>query len=297
VAVNPSNAQMVLVGAQTQFAEGTTEGVYCSDNGGTTWANILPDEMSTFVGFASSTVAYAALGNPYGNSPNAPNGNGIYKAVSIASTCASIKFARLTSGTLPIQTSMGRIDLGIAPSDSSGKTVYASIADSSTFSSTNLGVYFTSDGGTTWTHTGAPDICQQQCWYDNVVKVDPLHAGTVFLGGSSVFDNSGNPEWVIRSSNSGTTWASVIPNLPLGSAGLPHVDNHAMAFVKLPSSGKVRMYLGNDGGMWRTDDAEAAERAVRKMSVKSRAVEATDIPVEPETMKRLGLAPGQAWYL
>jgi hypothetical protein len=46
-----------------------------------------------------------------------------------------------------------------------------------------------------------------------------------------------------------------------------------------------------------TDDAEAAERAVRKMSVKSRAVEATDIPVEPETMKRLGLAPGQAWYL
>src|SRR5262249_2010862 len=54
IAVNPSNANMVLVGAQTQFAEGTTEGVYCTDNGGTTWTNILPDEMSTFVGFASS---------------------------------------------------------------------------------------------------------------------------------------------------------------------------------------------------------------------------------------------------
>jgi len=257
VAVNPGNPQMVLVGAQTQFAEGTTEGVYCSDNGGTTWSNILPDEMSTFVGFASSSVAYAALGNPFGSSPGAPNGNGIYKATSIGSTCSTVHFTRLTSGTLPTQASMGRIDLGIAPSDTAGKTVYASIADSSEGSSANLGVYVTSDAGTTWTKTGAPDICQPQCWYDNVVKVDPLHSSTVFLGGSAVADSTGNPLWVLRTANSGTTWSSVIPNLPEGSAGLPHVDNHALAFVKLPS-GKLRLYLGNDGGMWRTDDAEAA---------------------------------------
>src|SRR5882762_5252927 len=96
VAVNPGNAQMVLVGAQTQYAEGLTEGVYCSNDSGATWTNILPDEMATFVGFASSTIAYAALGNPYGSSTGAPHGNGIYKAVSIGSTCASIKFARLT---------------------------------------------------------------------------------------------------------------------------------------------------------------------------------------------------------
>ena len=257
VAVNPSNPQMVLVGAETQFAEGTTEGVYCSDNGGSTWTNILPDQMSTFVGFASSSIAYAALGNTFGSSPGAPNGNGIYKAASIGSTCSTVHFTRLTAGTLPAQSSMGRIDLGIATSDATGKTLYASIADAITASSTNLGVYLSADGGTTWTRTTAPDICQEQCWYDNVVKVDPLHAGTVFFGGAAVSDNSGNPTWVIRSTNSGASWSSVIPNLPGGSAGLPHVDNHSMAFVKLPS-GKVRMYLGNDGGMWRTDDAEAA---------------------------------------
>ena len=61
VAVNPSNPNMVLVGAQF-IVEGPKEGVYCSDNGGSTWSNVLPDQMSTFVGFASSTVAYAALG-------------------------------------------------------------------------------------------------------------------------------------------------------------------------------------------------------------------------------------------
>jgi hypothetical protein len=257
VAVNPANPQMVLAGAQTQFAEGPTEGVYCSDNSGSTWTNILPDQMSTFVGFASSTVAYAALGNPFGSSPNAPNGNGIFKATSIGSTCSTIHFTRLTSGTLPAQSAMGRIDIGIAASDSSGNTLYASIADASTSSNTNIGVFLSSNGGSTWTSANAPDICQEQCWYDNVIKVDPAHAGTVFFGGSAVTDSNGVPQWVVRSTNSGSSWASVIPNIIAGNAGLPHVDNHAMAFAKL-STGKVRLYLGNDGGIWRTDDAEAS---------------------------------------
>jgi hypothetical protein len=259
VAVNPSNPQMVLVGAQTQFSQGPTEGVYCSDNGGSTWSNILPDQLSSFVGFASSTVAYAALGNPFGSSPNAPNGNGIYQATSIGATCATIHFSRLTSATLPSQASMGRIDLGIAsaPSDPNGNTVYASIADAGTASSTNLGIFVTVNGGTSWTQTAAPDVCQHQCWYDNVVKVDPNNKNIAFFGGGAVVDSSGNYSWVVRTENGGTTWSSVIPNLLAGSAGLPHVDNHAIAFVKLPT-GKVRMYLGNDGGIWRTDDAEAS---------------------------------------
>ena len=152
---------------------------------------------------------------------------------------------------------MGRIDLGIAPSDTTGNTVYASIADATTGSDTNLGVFVTTNGGTSWTQTTAPDICQHQCWYDNVIKVDPANKSIAFFGGSAVRDSSGNYSWVVRTENGGKSWSSVIPNLPAGSSGLPHVDNHAIAFVKL-STGKVRMYLGNDGGIWRTDDAEAS---------------------------------------
>jgi photosystem II stability/assembly factor-like uncharacterized protein len=261
VAVNPSNPQMVLVGAETQFAEGTTEGVYCSDNGGSTWSNILPDEMSSFVGFASSSVAYAALGNTFGSSPAAPNGNGIYKATGIGSTCSTIHFTRLTGTGLPLQSSMGRIDLGLAPSDTTGNTVYASIADAGTFSSFNLGVFVTTNGGTSWTQTGAPDICQFQCWYDNVIKVDPNNKSLVFFGGSARVDTNGNPNWVIRTTDGGNSWSTVLPPLPAAgqpaNPSLPHVDNHAIAFVSAPG-GKVRLYLGNDGGVWRTDDAEAS---------------------------------------
>jgi len=256
VAVHPSNPNLILVGAQF-IEQGPREGVYCSDNGGSTWTNVLADQMSTFVGFASSSVAYAALGNSFGSSPNAPIGNGIFKATGIGATCSTVHFSRLTATTLPFQSSMGRIDLGIAPSDTSGNTVYASIANANTGSATNLGVFVTTNGGTSWTQTSAPDICQHQCWYDNVIKVDPNNKNIAFFGGGAVRDSSGNFSWVVRTENGGTSWSSVIPNLPAGSAGLPHVDNHAMAFVKLATN-KVRMYLGNDGGIWRADDAEAS---------------------------------------
>jgi hypothetical protein len=255
VAVSPSNPNMILVGAQF-IEEGPREGVYCSDNGGSTWTNVLADQMSTFVGFASSSVAYAALGNPFGSSPNAPIGNGIFKATGIGSTCSTIHFSRLTAATLPLQSSMGRIDLGIAPSDASGNTVYASIADTGTGSATNLGVFVTADGGTSWARTTAPDVCQHQCWYDNVVKVDPTNKNIVYVGGSSV-SNSTAYEWVMRSTG-GTTGGSFSSVLPVAQGpGLPHVDVHAITLFKA-SSGKVRAYLGNDGGIWRTDDAEAS---------------------------------------
>jgi len=250
VAVNPSNPQMVLVAAQ-QFGHGATEGVYCSADGGSTW-NIVPSasgDMGTFVGFASSSVAFAALGFPY---PGATV-NGVYESTN--ATSCSLTFS-LLSGGLPTS-NVGRIDLGISPQFATDNTVYASISDSSNGSSTNLGVFVTTNGGTSWTQTTAPDICQMQCWYDNVVKVDPNGGAHAFFGGAAVFDSGGNPSWVMSTANTGATWTSVIPNLAGGSPGLPHVDHHAIAFAKL-STGKIRLYLGNDGGIWRTDDAEAA---------------------------------------
>src|SRR2546426_63248 len=271
IAVNPSNPQLVLVGAQIPLFGSQSEragGIFCSDNGGITWTALLSGEAGSFVGFASSSVAYAALGRSLGTATGAPNPNGIYKSTNAnGSSCSAITFSPVTGTGLPAQSSMGRIDLGIAASDTTGNTLYASVANGGTNPSTgrpdgsrhNLGVFVTSNGGSTWTQTGAPDICQRQCWYDNVVKVDPSKKDIVFLGGGAVTSSTAF-EWVMRSTN-GTIGGTFSPAIPTpsnpGDPTLPHVDQHAMAFVKLPSTGKVRLYLGNDGGLWRTDDAEA----------------------------------------
>jgi len=251
--VNPTNPQLVLAGVQFAL-EGPEEGVYCSANGGQTWTNVLPGEMSTFVGFASSSVAFAALGNPFGSTTNT---NGIYKSTN--ATSCSMTFTALTSG-LPAETSIGRVDMGISPNFATDNTVYASISDATQASDTNLGVWVTTNGGTSWTQqTTAPDVCQQQCWYDNVIKVDPNNSKIVYLGGAAVGDASGNPAYLVRTTDGGNTWASVLPTT--SSPGLPHVDQHAIAFVKPTTgtfAGSVRAYLGNDGGIWRTDNAEAA---------------------------------------
>ncbi len=259
LSVNPANANLILVGAQV-FTGGDTAGVYCSDDGGATWANIWPGQMATFVGYATSTIAYAALGRPFG-SPGPLGGshlNGIYKSINADGTgtkkCSAITFSQITvNGTgAPTAAQIGRVDIGIAPNDLTGNTIFASIADATTQSNTDLGIFKTADGGANWTKTAAPDICRQQCWFDNVVKVDSN--GEVFFGGSAV-TSGGNPAWIQRSTDAGATWASVVPVF-LGP-GLPHVDNHTITLFKAASSGKVIGYLGNDGGVWRTDDAEA----------------------------------------
>lgn len=266
VAVNPGNPALVLVGAQIPRVGGTTTetagGIYCSSDSGATWTPLLIGEAGSFVGFATSSLAYAALGRPSGTATGATNPNGIYKSTNAnAASCSAITFSPVAQQ--PTAESMGRIDLGIAPSDTTGNTVYASIADGQEGSRTNLGVFVTTNGGISWTQTSAPDICRDQCWYDNVIKVDPANANIAFLGGAAVANSPPPPtpsvfEWVMRTTNGGGTWNAAVP-APTGpgDSTLPHVDEHAMAFVKLPS-GTLRLYLGNDGGLWRTDDAEAA---------------------------------------
>src|SRR6266478_3881387 len=141
VAVNPSNPSLVLAAAHIPQAGGslTAGGVYCSDDAGAHWSSIptASGEMATFVGFANATTAYAALGRTSGSLSGAANPNGIYKSTSAnASSCTGITFNPITR---PTAQSTGRIDLGIASSDPMANTVYASIADATTNSATNLG--------------------------------------------------------------------------------------------------------------------------------------------------------------
>src|SRR5262249_43264251 len=106
--------------------------------------------------------------------------------------------------------------------------------------------------GTTWTKlTTVPDYCKDQCWFDNVVRVHPTDPMTIFAGGSATTDPvTGALRPLIRSTDGGNTWQ----NVSSGGGVTLHVDQHALAF----SADGSRLYVGNDGGAYRTDDPKVS---------------------------------------
>jgi hypothetical protein len=152
----------------------------------------------------------------------------------------------------------GRTTLGVArPGDS---VVYAY---SSTVTDAQMqDVYRSSDGGQSWVANGVNstkvptnpipssmpnmNICHGQCWYNQMVLVDPRDAtrNTVWIGGDlgSARSSDGGATWTIA-----TWWLySQVPSIPYA-----HADHHAAAFK---STGTPTIILGNDGGMNISED-------------------------------------------
>jgi len=261
LAVNRASGKQNILLAGVRGLGGTPipSGIWCSSDSGATWSRVLPTNPSasdpgTDVAFASDGTAWVALGNPFGDAAN----NGIYKSSAVVSSC-TITF---TKQTLPaaLTTNIGRITLAIFPSATStgsNATIYTAIADSSTTSSNLLGVAKTTNGGASWTQlTGdtrlsTKGVCNAQCFYDIPLAVSPASASTVFFGGAA---SNGT---LIRSTDGGSTWTEISRNNVSGASDTIHVDMHAIAFN---STGSV-MYVGNDGGVWKTANPTGAPNA------------------------------------
>jgi uncharacterized protein (TIGR03437 family) len=80
--------------------------------------------------------------------------------------------------------------------------------------------------------------------YDSVIAVDPVDPNRVWVGGVALF----------RSDDGGANWG-------LASCGETHVDYHAVVFhPQYNGSTNKTMFIGNDGGVFKTVDARAAVR-------------------------------------
>ena len=109
-------------------------------------------------------------------------------------------------------------------------------------------VWRSDDEGASWqalpTGSGADsvlDYCGGQCWYDNVIEVDPNNPNIVFAAGQYNYGiNSGG---IFRSDDGGQTWK----NLGYDQ----HPDFHALA---MDPSNTSHVLIGSDGGVWYSDD-------------------------------------------
>ena len=173
---------------------------------------------------------------------------------------------------------MGRTSLAIAPSNEDYIYAIAASIGAGNYEDGLLGVFrSTSNGGSgTWTTQVSntnPNVLNtllltnpifnytscvggsfffNQGWYDNVIAVDPLDPNRVWVGGIDLFrSDDGGANWGLAS----YWWSQGVPGF---GASYAHADNHAITFHPNynGTSNKI-MYVGSDGGIFRTNDARA----------------------------------------
>jgi uncharacterized repeat protein (TIGR01451 family) len=248
IAVSPTDANIALAAVRDAGNIGTLSGIYRTTDGGANW-NLIPSASgaagnSIVWNPTDNTIVYASLGEA-----GQPGSFGIYK-----SSDSGVTFTKLTGSAANIPTSnIGRHSIAVAPSN--GNVVYVAISNLAT--SGLLGLAKSSDAGATWTFTSTPsgppslpNFCSGQCWYDMSIAVLPSDPNTVVVGGSAFTNNSSTD---FRTTDGGTTWTDITTG---STAVRPHVDTHVMKFAA--TTGGFRLYTGNDGGVWFTDNPTAS---------------------------------------
>lgn len=241
ITVNPRTPNVVHVASARSGVTGAAKpvrGIFRSNNGGATWTALLTCQdcmgaSDLVMDPQNPDTLYVAFWS-----------HGIYK-----STDGGAHWTQLTSGLPP--SNYLRVELAIAASDPA--VLYAGYHYRLEGQYDGALVFKTTNGGASWTQLRAPNYCTGQCWYDNVIAVDPADANVVYLGGSA------NYEWqpvrrikevVIKSSDGGATWFDMSPNTSADTS--LHPDMHAIAF---DSQNYNTVWIGNDGGVWRSTDA------------------------------------------
>ena len=235
LAVDPNNPQRIFAAATGQlYNHGGERGVYESTDGGSTWNQVLAGDNDTTgavdvaIDPSNPNRVFAAMWDhlrepdlrTYGGV-----GSGVYRSTDGGST-----WQRLTNGLPASSATIGRI--GIALASSNPQRLYAIVNQTNGLFQ---GFYQSDNGGDSWTKLpNSSTLSGAQStygWWFGRVWVDPLDQTHVFAAGV----------YLCESKNSGATFTGEFS---------PHADDHAMAWdLKVPG----RVYLGNDGGTYRSD--------------------------------------------
>ncbi|MCX6188512.1 MAG: T9SS type A sorting domain-containing protein [Bacteroidetes bacterium] len=218
---------------------GNTNGIYITNDGGTTWTKAITNPSTTGkcmdLDISKDGSVIAAV-----------IGVSIYISVD-----GGALFNRLTPTTATTPDGWAgtpkRISLAIANSNSN--YIYAMAENQN--SGRLLSIVQSKDKGQSWTRivTGSTpyvDILSNavlgQGWWNNVTAVDPDNEGHAYFGGIDLYDWT-SAGGLVQISNS---------QLSTNSYKYVHADNHAIVWDLKTTP--ATMYLGNDGGVFKSID-------------------------------------------
>lgn len=235
LAIDPGNANRIFAAATgSLFVPGGVRGLYRTLDGGLTWQLVLAGVNGTTgaVDVAIDPVnpnrVYAAMwdhirrpqGRTYGGV-----GSGVYR-----STDGGTSWTRLAGGLPSASTNLGR--MGVAVARSNPNRLYVIAADTS---GDFAGFWTSTNGGDSWTRiSNTTYLSSSQStfgWWFGRIWVDPAASQRAWVAGVPMLETL----------DAGANWRR--------NSSSFHVDQHAMAWDSRVSG---RVYLGNDGGVYRS---------------------------------------------
>jgi hypothetical protein len=253
--IHPTQTNLMLVSADYQ-------GIWGSSDGGVTWQQ----RLNTSVTSGSSTSYFSVKW--LRQDPNNANNliaNTTYRGILVSSDFGlTWSYANGFQGN----DSNDFRDIHFAYAKSTPGRIYASITAKSGDANKRYEIWRSDNGGKDWVYLarassstwGATD--RSQGGYNHVLWVNPTNANHLLLG----------EVVLLQSLDGGSTWAMVndYATRPVSSANLPfptaalanggsnvwlHPDHHViLTDPNFNGSTNRRVWFGNDGGIWRTDD-------------------------------------------
>ena len=241
VAIQPTDSNVILVGGS-----GT-----CNGSGGLSGAGIYrsTDKGLSWTRVRNNNVEDIVFVPGSATVYAALIGLGVQKSTDGGATWVDANSGVTVSG-------MSRMRLAMAPSNSN-------ILYLLTGSNSSSRIYRTDNGGGNWTQKNA-SACEGQCWYNQAIAVHPTNADTVLLGTIRI----------ARSTNAGANFTYLVGTW--GSGQKVHQDTHVVRYSQLDPN---RLWIGSDGGIWRSDDSAAT---FRNMNANINITQFYDIAVHPE---------------